>query len=45
MNLVSQSDGSIPQILIIKNMRKKEFNYIAILVFNVKKIFEIMFKT
>jgi hypothetical protein len=45
MNIVNQSDGSIPQILIIKNMRKKEFNYFARLVFNVKKIFEIMLKT
>jgi hypothetical protein len=29
MNLVNQSDGSIAQILIIKNMRKKVFNYFA----------------
>jgi hypothetical protein len=46
MNLVNHSDGWFnSQILITKNMRKKEFNYFARLVFNVKKIFEIMLKT
>jgi len=45
MNLVNQSDGSFSQKLITKNMRKKEFNSLTRLVFNVKKNLEIMLKT
>jgi hypothetical protein len=45
MNLVNQSDGSIPQILITKNMGKKVFNYFARITSDVEKMLEIMLKT